>query len=83
MTNITYQFNLGVDVAKQKFDVSFNDHKVASFENNLAGFKQGQVSWLSGRRLGSAFPDLCPVAWGEPRLADYSCGAAPACRQRG
>jgi transposase len=39
MTNITYQFNIGVDVAKQKIDVSFNDQRVASFENNLAGFK--------------------------------------------
>ena len=39
MTNITYQFNIGIDIAKQKFDVSFSDQKVASFENNLAGFK--------------------------------------------
>ena len=39
MTNITYHFNIGVDVAKQKIDVSFNDQRVASFENNLAGFK--------------------------------------------
>ena len=29
----------GSDIAKQKFDVSFSDQKVASFENNLAGFK--------------------------------------------
>ena len=39
MMNKTYQFNIGVDIAKQKIDVSFNDQKVASFENNLAGFK--------------------------------------------
>jgi transposase len=39
MTNITYQFNIGVDIAKQKIDVSFNDQRVASFENSLAGFK--------------------------------------------
>ena len=39
MTNITYQFNIGVDIAKQKLDVSFSDQRVASFENNLAGFK--------------------------------------------
>ena len=40
MTNITYQFNIGVDIAKQKFDVSFSDQKIASYENNLAGFKR-------------------------------------------
>jgi transposase len=40
MTNITYQFNIGIDIAKQKFDVSFSDQKVVSFENNLDGFKQ-------------------------------------------
>ena len=39
MTNITYHFNIGVDIAKQKFDVSFSDQHVASFENNQAGFK--------------------------------------------
>ena len=39
MTNITYHFNIGVDVAKQKIDVSFNDQRVAFFENSLAGFK--------------------------------------------
>jgi transposase len=39
MTNITYQFNIGVDIAKQKFDVSFSDQGVASFENNPTGFK--------------------------------------------
>jgi transposase len=39
MTNITYQFNIGVDIAKQKLDVSFSDQRVVSFENNLAGFK--------------------------------------------
>lgn len=39
MTNITYQFNRGIDIAKQQFDVSFSDQKVASFENNLAGFQ--------------------------------------------
>jgi transposase len=40
MTNITYHFNIGVDVAKQKIDVSFNDQRVVSFENSLVGFKQ-------------------------------------------
>jgi transposase len=39
MTNITYHFNIGVDIAKQKFDVSFSDQRVATFENNQAGFK--------------------------------------------
>ena len=39
MTNITYQFNIGVDIAKQKLDVSFSDQRVVSFENNLSGFK--------------------------------------------
>jgi transposase len=39
MTNMTYQFNIGVDMAKQKIDVSFGDQRVASFENNPAGFK--------------------------------------------
>jgi len=33
MTNITYQFNIGVDIAKQKLDVSFSDQRVVSFEN--------------------------------------------------
>ena len=40
MTTITYQFNIGVDIAKQKFDVSISDQKIASYENNLAGFKR-------------------------------------------
>ncbi len=39
MTNKTYHFNIGVDIAKQKFDVSFNDQRVVSFENSVAGFK--------------------------------------------
>ena len=39
MTNKTYYFNIDVDTAKQKFDVSFSDQRVASFENNVAGFK--------------------------------------------
>jgi transposase len=39
MTNKTYYFNIGVDIAKQKFDVSFSDQRVASFDNSLAGFK--------------------------------------------
>jgi transposase len=39
MTNTTYHFNIGVDISKQKLDVSFSDQRVASFENNLAGFK--------------------------------------------
>jgi transposase len=40
MTNKIYDLNIGVDIAKQKFDVSFSDQRVASFENNLAGFNQ-------------------------------------------
>lgn len=40
MTTITYQFNIGVDIAKQKFDVSISDQKITSYENNLAGFKR-------------------------------------------
>ena len=36
MTNKTYQFNIGVDIAKHKLDVSFSDQRVVSFENNLA-----------------------------------------------
>ena len=40
MTNKTYHFNIGVDIAKQKFDVSFGDQRMASFENNLDGFKR-------------------------------------------
>jgi len=39
MTNKTYHFNIGVDIAKQKFDVAFSDQRVVSFENNLSGFK--------------------------------------------
>jgi transposase len=39
MTNKTYHFNIGVDIAKQKLDVSFSDQRVVSFENNLSGFK--------------------------------------------
>jgi transposase len=39
MTNKTDYFNIGVDIAKQKFDVSFSDQRVACFENNLVGFK--------------------------------------------
>ena len=39
MTNKTYQFNLGIDIAKQKFDVSFSDDKSASFDNTPTGFQ--------------------------------------------
>lgn len=39
MTNKTYHFNIGVDIAKQKLDVSFSDQRGVSFENNLSGFK--------------------------------------------
>ena len=39
MTNKTYQFNIGVDIAKHKLDVSFSDQRVVSFENNQSGFK--------------------------------------------
>jgi len=39
MTNKTYQFNIGVDIAKHKLDVSFSDQRVVSFENNQSAFK--------------------------------------------
>ncbi|MDI1292618.1 MAG: hypothetical protein PSV18_07720 [Methylobacter sp.] len=35
MKNKTYHFNIGVDIATQKFDVSFSDQRVAFFENNV------------------------------------------------
>jgi len=40
MTKITYQFNIGIDVSKQKLDVSYNDKETAVFENSPKGFKQ-------------------------------------------
>jgi len=40
MTNITYEFNIGIDVSKQKLDVSFNDKETAIFANTSQGFKQ-------------------------------------------
>ncbi len=40
MTKIDYKFNIGIDVSKQKLDVSFNDKEIAIFENNEQGFKQ-------------------------------------------
>jgi transposase len=39
MTNKTNYINVGVDVAKQKLDVSFDGQGTVSFENNLTGFK--------------------------------------------
>ena len=39
MTNKTYQFNIGVDIAKHKLDVSFSDQRGVSCENNQSGFK--------------------------------------------
>ncbi len=32
MTKIAYQFNNGIDVSKQKLDVSFFDKKIAVFD---------------------------------------------------
>lgn len=40
MTKITYQFNIGIDVSKQKLDVSYNDKEIAVFDNSTKGFKQ-------------------------------------------
>lgn len=40
MTKITYKFNIGIDVSKQKLDVSFNDQETAEFDNNPKGFKR-------------------------------------------
>ncbi len=40
MANITYEFNIGIDVSKQKLDVSFNDKETAIFANTSQGFKQ-------------------------------------------
>jgi len=39
MTHKTPSINVGVDVAKQKLDVSFDGQNTVSFENNLTGFK--------------------------------------------
>jgi len=40
MTKIVYEFNIGIDVSKQKLDVSFNDKETAIFENSPQGFKR-------------------------------------------
>jgi len=40
MAKIAYQFNIGIDVSKQKLDVSYNDKKIAVFDNTPQGFKQ-------------------------------------------
>ncbi len=40
MAKIAYEFNIGIDVSKQKLDVSFNDEEIAVFDNSLQGFKQ-------------------------------------------
>ena len=40
MTNKTHYINVGVDVSKQKLDVSFDGQSTISFENNLTGFKR-------------------------------------------
>ncbi len=40
MTKIAYQFNIGIDVSKQKLDVSYNDKEIAVFDNSTKGFKQ-------------------------------------------
>lgn len=38
MMQQTYQFNIGVDVSKQKLDVSFSDNEIGQFDNNAKGF---------------------------------------------
>jgi len=40
MTNLTYTFNIGIDISKKTLDVSFNAKKTASYPNDLKGFKQ-------------------------------------------
>jgi transposase len=40
MTKIAYQFNIGIDVSKQKLDVSYNDKEIAVFDNTPKGLKQ-------------------------------------------
>jgi transposase len=40
MTQQTYQFNIGVDVSKQKLDVSFSDTETSQFDNDAKGFGQ-------------------------------------------
>ena len=40
MTNISYAFNIGIDISKKKLDISFSDNETVSYDNNLSGFKQ-------------------------------------------
>jgi len=40
MTNITYTFNIGVDISKKRLDISFNNNDTTSYTNDLSGFKQ-------------------------------------------
>jgi len=40
MTNISYTFNIGIDISKKKLDISFSDNKTTSYDNDLNGFKQ-------------------------------------------
>jgi len=40
MTNISYTFNIGIDISKKKLDISFSDNKTTSYSNDLSGFKQ-------------------------------------------
>jgi len=40
MTNISFTFNIGIDISKNKLDISFSDNETASYDNNLSGFKQ-------------------------------------------
>ncbi len=40
MTTKTYEHNLGVDISKEKIDVSFNADGVVGFTNNQQGFQQ-------------------------------------------
>lgn len=40
MTKTVYKFNIGIDVSKQKLDVSFNDKEIAVFDNTTQRYKQ-------------------------------------------
>ncbi len=53
MTNISYTFNIGIDISKKKLDISFSDNETASYDNDLKGFKQllKQISDKEGTRV--------------------------------
>lgn len=40
MTNTHYTDNIGIDISKNKLDISFNDNETASYANDLEGFNQ-------------------------------------------